>query len=72
VAFGRSLRVVARPSRAARTLPQRKPAMERGAANLLAPECTLAALQSMRKGHAYDLSHVIETGAPLHEAAKLV
>jgi len=35
-----------------------------GAANLLTPERTLAALASVRQGKTYDLSQVIETGAP--------
>lgn len=37
---------------------------QRGAANLLTPERRLAALQSIRTGATYDLSHVFGMGAP--------
>ena len=40
------------------------PADQIGAANLLTVEKRLAALQSVREGHLYDLSHVISMGAP--------
>ncbi len=42
-----------------------------GAGNLLTPEVTLAALGAVREGRMYDLSHVIEMGAPRIEPVQL-
>ena len=47
------------------------PGDQLGAGHLLTPETTLAALQMVRHGRTYDLSHVIEMGAPRIKPAQL-